>query len=380
MCAGLVAQAERRAPDEPVVEGAASRAVAIAERALGSLGEAARRDPEIAGYLLVNLAAALRLAAPARDAEVVAHYERAIALDPSRGGWWLGLAVHHKWRLRFAEGLAAALEARARLGDERRVLWNVAICATGAGKGAAAVEALRALGITATLAKGGMPQAAALPRVEVRLRATGSGHGGDVVPDEATSFEVVQVLPFSPCHGVVTSPTLRDAAADVGDVVLWDVAPVAVRAPTREGEAAVPRFPLIAVLQEGDERRFRFLAREQQEGQVAALAPAMPGDAKLFVQHARIDFVCPRCAAGESLVRHTHRPAEEHRVVRGKIVVPAHSELGAFRESLETLVRRHPGVALVVPALHEALGDARAAGKAHTAWAGIERTAVRVGG
>ena len=83
--------------------------------------------------------------------------EAALALHPERGAWWFNLGLLHKARHAFREGLAANQRARALLGDERAVLWNIAICATAAGEGAIAVEALRAIGHDAKLAPSGMP-------------------------------------------------------------------------------------------------------------------------------------------------------------------------------------------------------------------------------
>lgn len=144
-----------------------------------------------------------------------------------------------------------------------------------------------------------------------------------------------------------------------------------------ESGARVPCFPLLEKLRAGDERRFRFLALQQAAGDVERLAASLPEGALLVVQEERIEFVCPRCAAGEVLVRHEHQPPDEHRLVRGKLVAPAALDLGVLRDALDAAAKAHTGVFLVVPGIHEALGDTAAAGKAHKAWSGIERTGLK---
>src|SRR5690606_3721448 len=218
--------------------------------------------------------------------------------------------------------------------------------------GVEAAEAWRALGIDARAEEGELPFVEGLEPVEVRLPTVGPGHSlAPAVPDEAASFEVVWAQPLSPCHGVIRSPTFRDAIADFGDVVLWDGAPIGLT--RRDGSAPVPRFPLLGVLKKGDERRFRFLALQQKADQVAALGRELPEGAIVYPHGERIETLCPRCAAGETFTKHEHLPPEEHRVVFGKIIVPSTIELSAFADALETARRNNPGVLLAIPGLYE---------------------------
>jgi len=383
--AALVARAELRAPDEPPLrEGAAALAAHAAQACLEALSPDARREATIAGYLLVNLGGALRLLGPERDAEAVAAFEQALALDATRAGWWFDLGVCHKWRGRFAEALAATQRARERLSAgaspsvARPILFNLAVCATALGQGEIAADAFAALGIPATVSRGGLPRVEGLAPVEVRVPTRGAGYTSGAVPDRALGFEVVRVAPLSPVHGVVETPTFRDAPVDYGDVVLWDAAPISVRR-TPTG-ARIACFPLLERLRKGDECRFRFIGLQQKSGDIEQIAEALPTDAVLVVQEERIEHVCPRCAAGEVLTRHEHQPPDEHRLVTGKIVGPASLDLRALRDALEGVARTHPGVFLVAPGVHEALGDTAGAGKAHKAWSGLERTGLKRGG
>ncbi|MGE3636771.1 MAG: hypothetical protein AB7P00_43110, partial [Sandaracinaceae bacterium] len=94
----------------------------------------------------------------------------------------------------------------------------------------------------------------------------------------------------------------------------------------------------------------------------------------------RIERVCPRCAAGETLTKHEHLPAEEHRIVYGKLIVSEGMEPARVAEALETLRDAHSGVLLAVPGLYEALGDTPRAGKHHQRWGAIERAVGARGG
>lgn len=370
----LVRAAERRPIDEPPLdEGPASLAASAVDRCLGKLSAREREGADVGARLHALRGNALRLLGPRRRADALAAIERAIAIDPERGEYHFDLGLAHKHARDFAASLEATRRARALLGDTRAVLWNLAIAATAVGRGGEAAEAWRALGVDAGANDGELPFVEGLPPVQVRLPTLGAGHTlAPVMPDEAATFELVWAQPLSPCHGVIRSPTFREAVADFGDVVLWDGAPVGVF--EREGRP-VPRFALLGVLKKGDERRFRFLARQQKEGDVQRLADALPEDVVLYQHGERVETVCPRCAAGETLIRHEHLPAEEHRIAFGKIVVPAGLELRAFALALDEARRANPGVLMAVPSLYEALGEAQQAGKHHKRWGEIERTA-----
>jgi tetratricopeptide (TPR) repeat protein len=362
---------ERRGPDEPQrAGGPAEQALALAERALAALpADAPERAP-----VLAAVANAHRRLGPRHDAEAVRAFEAALKLDPSDGTTWFDCGLCHKWAGRFRAAWLAFQRAEERSGPTRAVLFNRAVCATASGQVVDAADAWRRLGMRVELAEGALPRVLAedgqrLPDVWVRVPTRGTGHaevGG--VPDAAVAFENVGVEPLSPCHGVVRTPTRRHAIVDFGDVVLFDPAPVA-RVATEEG--ARPVLPLLSVLAPGDERRFAFLALEQQPGQVRALGARLPEGCVWFVHETRVDRVCPRCAAGDVLGKHEHEPPTERRAVRGKLVVPAQVELATARAALEA--GKGADVMLAIPGLYEALGETASAGKHHKSWGVIER-------
>ena len=370
-CDALIRAAELVAPDVPVSEtGAAAKAIEVAQRNLARLSGPERQDKAIGGYWLMNHANALRLAHRYPEAESA--YDQALALDPDNGDWWFNFGLLHKASGDFALGLAATQKAAALLGERRGILWNIALCATALGQGNVAAEAMRKLGFNASLLDSGMPHVEGLPPVQVRIATRGSGHGyAGPELDSSVLFELVWVSPASPFHGVVQTPTFRDGSVDYGDLVLWDGTPVGM---TEHEGKATPRFALLSKLRDGGERRFRFIALEQDEGDVARCAEALPEPARIFMQRAHVEMLCPRCASGDHMHKHTHQTPEPHRLVYGKLIVPGASELRAFQADFNAYLRKHPKVQFVIPGLHEALGETPAAGKAHQLWRGLERT------
>jgi len=372
-CDALIRMAERIPFDEPsAAAGPARLAVDAVDRCLAAAPTLGTQD-SLFGYLHINRANALRLL-HAYD-EALPAFETALRAQPDNGGWWFNLGLLHKARLAFREGLDANLRARALLGNQKAVLWNLSICATALGEGQTAVESLRCLGHDAKLAPSGMPYVDGLPPVQVRAASIGSGLGPDAtVPERAVGFELLWVTPISPCHGVVSSPSFRDASIDYGDVVLWEPVPLGI---SEHDGRPVPRFALLAVLKKGTEHRFRYVALEQEPEQVAALARDLPENCQLFVHDERVEMLCTRCASGEHMRKHQHSSAEPHRLSYGKLVVAGGLDLSAFRADLDALVRRNTGVQIVVPGLFEALGDSAAAGQAHQMWRGLERTSAK---
>ncbi|HMI90013.1 MAG TPA: hypothetical protein VK509_01560 [Polyangiales bacterium] len=372
-CDALIRAAERVPPDlaQPP-DGPAQLAVSAAEACLQR-----GASPDVAPFLHMARGNALRLLAR-YDAALQAMQE-ALAAAPERPGFWFNLGLLHKaqrdWRAALEANRKAVELGSTHDSDPKPALWNLAICATALGEGALAIDALRKLGLAAQLAPSGMPYVDGLPPLQVRAATIGSGLGtASALPDRSVGFELLWVTPISPCHGVVSSATYRDASVDYGDVVLWDAVPIGIG--EHEGKP-VPRMPLLALLVKGDERRFRFVALQQAAEQVAAIGPELPAEAKLFVHQERIELLCVRCASGEHMHKHQHEPAEEHRLVYGKIVVPGAADLAAFRQQLDAVLVRHAGVRLVMPGLLEAIGDSPAAGKAHQMWRGLERAGRR---
>jgi hypothetical protein len=341
------------------VQGPAHLAAGACQSCFEKLSSAQRTDPEIGGYLQLNMADGLRMMGPEYDEDALTAYKVALAIDDSKGSWWFHLGLFYKWRGRFKEGLDANQRAYARLGAQKPILWNLALCATALGEGKLALEAWEKLGIQGTVSASGMPSVADIPPMQVRVATLGEDVGrNDPLPPQVVTFEVLWVQPLSPCHGVVQTPTVRKANVDYGDMVLWDGAPVRVH---EVDGRPVPVFPLLSILRPGDERRLRFVGMQKQRGAVQALAAELGPDITSVVFD-------ERCSADGSA-----------NLFYGKLIAPASVDLAELRQKLEAGVRTRQGLTLAVPRLYELLGDTQAAGKSHQAWAGIERVAMKQG-
>jgi hypothetical protein len=360
LSAALLKVAEQRPADEPpFVQGPAHLAAGACQQAFEALGSAQRTDPKLGGYLQLNMADALRMMGPEYDEDALKAYKLALTIDDRNGHWWFHLGLLHKWRGRFREGLDANQRAYARLGAQKAVVWNLALCATALGEGKLALEAWEKLGIRGELSKSGMPSVPGVPPMQVRVATLGEDVGrNDPLPPHVVTFELLWVDPLSPCHGVVRTPTVRKANVDFGDVVMWDGAPVHVA--QVEGRP-VPVFPLLSILRPGDERRLRFVGMQKERGMIQALAAELGSDVTVVVYD-------ERSTADRS-----------SNLFYGKLIVPAELDLKKVRDAVDAGVRARNGMTLALPKLHELLGDTPAAGKAHQAWAGIEKVALKHG-
>jgi tetratricopeptide (TPR) repeat protein len=392
----LVEQAARKGMDEPVLsEDTPARWASDAlRRALDALEDPERKDPDIAGNLQASLGNALRLCGPGEDDHAQEAFDRALKLDARRGSWWYDMGLLHKWRGRFEEGLRANQMALEHAAHRRPALWNLAICATGLGNGEVARRTWSELGMPVrTDPDTDMPFVEGLPPMRVRVLSRPSPIDGTSGFPTGVGFELVWVAPLSPCHGVVQSPTFRDAPIDHGDLVLWDGAPVAEHRVS--GSNPLPVFPLLEILHRGDERRWPFVALEREPGATKTLEEALPPGTRLFVQQERVAHHCPVCEGGvEVEYEDDHEDDHDHEAVsvpatvpasatvpataltRGKIVLPAVMDLSVFREAWESAIGARALVA-ALPKLYEELGETKRAGQEHQAWRGIERKALR---
>lgn len=360
---------ERRGPDEPALPAAPAHVVLeLGERALPKV-----TTPRDRASLLGMIGNAHRRLGPRHDARAIETLESAVKLSPQDGTLFFDLGLCHKWAGRFRAAMLAFARAEERLGPKRPVLFNRATVATASGDVNEAADAWRRLGFRVSLEKDQLPLVrgegdALLDDVLVRVPTRGTGRTNDDVPDASIVFEILGVTPLSPCHGVVRTPTARDAIVDFGDVVLFDPAPVA----SVESDGTTrPVLPLLHVLRRGDEHRFPFLALEQDEGGVSRIAAALPEGCVWYLHDTRVDRVCPRCAAGETFLPHTHEAPTIRRAVRGKLVCPPTVPLANVRSAIEG--SKGADVLLAMPALFEAMGDTAQAGKHHKSWGVIER-------
>ena len=359
-CATLIARAERRGFDEPPIlsENDATRAAHAATQCIAD-----HPGHALTAYLEINLANALRLCGPDRDAEASAAYASALAREPDRGWWWFDLGTLHKWRGRFQDCADATARANALLGDKRPVLFNLAIAQTALGLGEAAAATWKTLSIPATVGEHGMPRVDGIPPLSVRVLSRESGYGAHrALPDGAVSFELLQVEALSPCHGVVTTPSFGDCPVDLGDVLLFDANPVA------RAQDGAPRFAVLEILRKSAQPTHRFVALDTHDG--AALEEVFGDHA--FVAAPVVEEVRERAPDGEGRASARALPSQTNGLFYGKVAGLSLAEVHAGYHALaERKVR------IAIPTLFEASGDTKRAGTEHQAWRTIEQLALK---
>jgi hypothetical protein len=331
--------------------------------ALEGLSEQQHKDPELGGRLWNALGNTLARQWPEWAEEALRAHENAVAAAPENPSYWYDLGLCHKYAGRFSEGVEAnRYSLRLRGGDEG-ALWNLGICAAGAGDQDAAMEAWKALHIGVENIDGEVRYPG---RGSVQVRVTERGpivSPGNGDPD---TCEYLWIERIGPAHGRILSPTVGNFFVDVGDVVLHDGAPVGYR---DDGERRVPRFPVIALLRRGTQRSFRFAAAQPGRGEIAALEKHL-GDGSVYVHTEQVNWLCRECARGGKVPHQHERLKPDVRIVYGKLVVEE-GQIGAFRAALDAVLGTRNDLALYSPDLHRALGDEIRAAADEKAWTAL---------
>lgn len=287
----------------------------------------------------------------------------------SQAAFWGDFARAAKWCGDWAQVKTACGRAL-ELGDPnaRGTLWNLALANT-ALRGLAPdrvssqdlVEVWSRLGIQVRSTAGGLPVTLTpLPEAHVRVPVrdgTGPVH-----------FERCAVTPLSPAHGVITSPCFAEQTpVDFGDVIMWDGLPVSV------DDQGTPCFALLEILRRGDEHRVPVVGMVHDPSDVEDINRALPPGVNLYARRQRVVVTCPRCASGERWTAHEHEEAQTFHLLEGKLVVPQAGQLEPTARAMDGFMKSSGRCQLAMPALFEALGDTRRAGKEHRLWGGILR-------
>lgn len=319
---------------------------------LSSLQRAFADGPRLESRLGEALATVARACGRVADDVCEAAHKWLLEQRPTRWQDHYNYGLFLKCRGRFAEGMRANQRA-AELGgaDEESVIWNLGICATGAGEGELALKLWREkLGATLDLGPDGLP-VGRFHEVQVRLAQRPIAER-TADADEPGLEESIWIERLSPCHGRIRSALYYDLGIDYGDLVLFDGAAIV----TREwGDGRrVPVFPQLATLRRGGWRVFPFAGTQPHKGELTDLSFA--GETILYAHTEMLTLHCNECWENPD---QTHRHTEvEHQVVRGKLCIPPTEDLAAVDRALTEQLQRKPDVRLFVPALAEALGDA----------------------
>ncbi|HEX8410599.1 MAG TPA: hypothetical protein VF883_17170 [Thermoanaerobaculia bacterium] len=361
----LVMVAETRPFDEaPLANGPARIAADTLGGLIAGLSPAEREDPGIAADLYSELAMALRLTGCHDDEAALEAMNHALRLGPENGSSWFRLGLLHKWRGRWREGIEANRRAR-ELGETEGVLWNLAICAMGAGDHALAAGVMKELGMKGTVGQDGI-FTGGFDGAQVRVSTLGEGvdPAAHVVGREPV-FENLWIQRLSYVHGKIVNASIYDLPVDYGDIVLFDGDPVDWR---DDGTTRTPRFPLLQKIRSGAYRRYWFLARQPRRGFFADLDEVLPEETFFYVHDEQVNMLCDDCGRGGKIV-HDHSRGGSL-LVRGKFVVPEHLLDSNLIEQFESLTG--DGALIAIPRLFHDLGDSARAERDEERWRVIE--------
>jgi hypothetical protein len=323
----------------------------VAERLRARL-DSVSDDPTIEIALLGGLATAGRLLGRAWDADAERAYRRLVELRPGRWQDLYNMGLFFKVRARFAEGLDANQRAAALGGaEDDSVQWNLGICATGAGDGAAALAVWKGFGHTIELGRFGLPEG---PYQAVKVRLAERPVASRSVDDETPGLEeTIWIDRLSPCHGIVRSALYQDLGVDYGDVVLFDGAPITEH---KYGEREVPVFPHLVTLRRCGYRILPFLGTQPSEGAIANLSRKLPRDSVLYSHTEQFVVMCATCWENQQVDHASHKGIEHH-LVRGKLCAPPDIAARDLLVALDGAVAESPDVRVYVPELARLAGD-----------------------
>jgi tetratricopeptide (TPR) repeat protein len=328
------------------------------EQMLSRLSVIAAAEDEVKSALALDgLATTARLMGRQHDAITERSYRRLIELDPNESYCHYNYGLFLKTRGRFVEGLEANETAR-RLAHtaSEAILWNFGICATGSGRGGAALEIWKELGQKIEIGRFGLPEGN-YSTCKVRLAERPLAER-DRANDDPGLEETIWIERLSPCHGIIRNVLYQNLGVDYGDVVLIDGAPITYH---RYGEDSVPVFPHLATLFRRGFQFFDFAGIQSESRQLAATSAELCEEAVVYSHTEGFHILCAACWR-DARIDHEHGEQLTKNVVTGRIAAPPDVFPAALIKEIDTALASRKGCELYSPSLCEAAGlNARAA-------------------
>ncbi|MEM8689026.1 MAG: prenyltransferase [Pseudomonadota bacterium] len=335
-------------PDHPVYDYAVDRLAALAQ------AQKSGKDEE---PLLRALSGTARLMARQHDDLAEAAYRKLVELDPNDGTNHYNLGLFFKTRGRFQEGLEANQKALSlTVDDEEPCVWNLGICATGAGAAEAALEVWKGIGNKIEMGRFGLPDGG-YPTCKVRLAERPLAERS-AENDNPGQEETIWVERLSPCHGIIRSVLFYDElGVNYGDVVLFDGAPITFH---KYGDDEVPVFPHMATLIRRNYQIYPFAGVQETARQLADVSVDLEGDALVYCHTESFREICSSCWRDLDVDHESHEVAEQH-VVTGRIAAPADMAPGDVLAQLDKGLAARAPCKLYAPELCRAAGLAERA-------------------
>ena len=318
--------------------------------ALRPLCEHARDTPEETP-LLEGLATAARMMGRQHDEIVERCSKRLIELHPHESHRHYNYGLFLKTRGRFREGMAANQRSRElKRGEDESVEWNLGICATGAGEGAAALEVWQRMKQVIKMGRFELPDGR-YAQCKVRLAERPlAARSADA--DDPGLEETIWIERLSPAHGIIRSVLYNDLGVDYGDVVLIDGAPITYHT---YGDKQVPVFPHLATLHRRHYRLFNFAGTQESARQLAGAEVDLDGDTVVYSHSEQFSQVCAQCWRNPEIDHHHDEKIDQH-VVTGRIAASRDVDPGELLSQLDRALSKREPCRIYVPDLCEAAG------------------------
>jgi hypothetical protein len=301
--------------------------------------------------VLRGAATAARMLGRQYDTLAESSYRKLAELAPHDGAQHYDLGLFYKTRGRFADGVIAnRLAVSLAEQPDQSYLWNLGICATGAGDAATALDAWRRLGLTIDIGRFGLPEGEyAQCKVKLAERPLAERTAGC---DDPGLEEAIWIERLSPCHGVVRSVLYQNLGVDFGDVILFDGAPITHHT---YGEVRVPVFPHLATLRRENYQMFDFAGTQEAPRQLADLSGQLDRDAVIYSHSESMVTLCANCWRSAEL-DHEHLQKIEAHVAKGRIAAPSDIAPEQLLEMIDKAIAGQTGCKIYAPDLCLAAG------------------------
>ena len=326
----------------------------LADRLEHALADPDNRALEIP--LTQGLATTTRMIARQRDSLAEKCFKRLVDLEPQSCQRHYGLGLFYKTRGMFSDGLEANRTALT-LADEpvEACIWNLGICATGAGDGETALKIWKDMGQKIDMGRFGLPEGR-YPQCKVRLAERPLAER-NATNDDPGLEETIWIERLSPCHGVIRSVLFQNLGVDYGDVVLFDGAPITMH---EYGDEQIPVFPHLSTLHRANYRFFDFAGTQEESRELADASRDLPKDVIIYSHSENYRVLCAACWRDPNTRHEDHTSIEKH-VVTGRIAAPPDISVEVLLKRIDDAMSERKSCRIYVPALCEAAGDEKRA-------------------
>lgn len=301
--------------------------------------------------ILLGLSTATRMMARQHDSVSLDSYRRLVEMYPTNPSNHYCLGLLCKTRGFFKEGLESNRKGLELLEEPLdSYLWNLGICATGAGEGEIALDIWKQLGNKIEMGSFGLPEGR-YPSCKVKL-AEFPLADRSAESDDPGMQETIWIERLSPSHGIVRSVLYQDIGVDYGDVVMIDGAPITYH---KYGETEVPVFPHLSTLIKRHYQLFDFAAIQEERGQIGAISESLTNDSVVYVHTENYRILCSTCWQDPNR-NHSEHTSEEKCIVKGRIAVAPEISADELLSEIDRAMEALENCQIYAPTLCEKAG------------------------